>query len=295
MDGQAHPAEGAANGQTIDQLAAEITDIAIRVNVVSHRWLGLIAEFDRRQGWAAAGARSCADWLHWRCGLDLGAAREKVRVAHALERLPQISEAMASGELSYSKVRALTRVACPANEATLLAAARQATANHLETLVRQYRRTQEVAELTREARQFAKRQLLYSFDEDGALVLRARFTAEAGALILKALAAAMEEVPWEPQSAGVSAETSTSGAGHDVSAETHVDKVRGDVSAETSLGDANWSARRAEALALIAETYLKHGPAALNGGERHEIVLHVSAEMLSRNASNVGDASGTHC
>ena len=279
MDGQAYPAEGAANDQTIDQLAAEITDIAVRVNAVSHRWLVLIAEFDRRQGWASTGARSCADWLHWRCGLDLGAAREKVRVAHALARLPLVSEAMASGELSYSKVRALTRVACGANEATLLAAARKATAHHLETLVRQYRRTQEVTELTREARQFASRQLLYSFDEDGALVLRARLTAEAGALVLKALAAAIEEVPWESPSAGVSAETSTAG-------------LEPDVSAETPVGEANWSTRRADALALIAETYLKLGPAALNGGERHEIVLHVSAETLSRDGS---DASGTHC
>jgi hypothetical protein len=196
---------------------------------------------------------------------------------------------MANGELSYSKVRALTRVACPANEATLLAAARQATASHLETLVRQYRRTQEIAELTREARQFSKRQLLYAFDEDGALVLRARLTAEAGALVLKALAAAMEEVPWESPSAGVSAETSSTDARHGVSAETSTGSPEGSVSAEASLGDANWSARRADALALVAETYLKHGPAALNGGERHEIVLHVSAEMLSR------DPSGTHC
>jgi hypothetical protein len=298
MDGQAHPAEGAVTGQTIDQLAAEITDIAVRVNAVSHRWLVLIAEFDRRHGWAAAGARSCADWLHWRCGLDLGAAREKVRVAHALERLPLISEAMANGELSYSKVRALTRVACPSNEATLLAAARQATASHLETLVRQYRRTQEVAELTREARQFARRQLLHWFDEDGALVLRARLTAEAGALVLKALAAAMEEVPWESQSASVSSETATTDAQHGVSAETSTGSHEGGVSEETSASEANWSARRADALALVAETYLKHGPAALNGGERHEIVLHVSAEMLSpaaTDSSGNGAAGATHC
>jgi len=256
----------------LEQLAAEITGIASRINSVDQRWLMLIAEFDRRQGWAEAGARSCAHWLHWRCGLDLGAAREKVRVAHALAKLPLIGEAMASGELSYSKVRALTRVASAANETELLAAAQQATAHRLETLVRQYRRTREIAELTREARQFAKRQLLYSFDDDGALVLRARLTAEAGALVLRALAAAMEEVPWESQPAGVSAETTTGGAG-------------GDVSAETSSGEANWSARRADALALVAEAYLKHGPAALNGGERHEIVLHVSAETLSQGSS----------
>lgn len=273
----------------LEQLASEITEIASRVNAVSHRWLVLIAEFDRRQGWAQAGAGSCAHWLHWRCGLDLGAAREKVRVAHALERLPLVSVAMASGELSYSKVRALTRVACPANEAELLAAARQATAHHLETLVRQYRRSQEIEELSHEARQHAKRQLLYSFDDDGALVLRARLPAEAGALVLRALAAAMEEVPWESPPAGVAAETSTPAHGNSVAAETPAAVDGSDVSAETSLSETSWSARRADALALVAESYLKHGPAALNGGERHEIVLHVSAETLTQGAG------GTRC
>jgi hypothetical protein len=121
--------------------------------------------------------------------------------------------------------------------------------------------------------------LLYSFDEDGSLLIRARLTAEAGAQLLRALAAALEEVPRESPAgaatvgAGVSAETSPAQG-----AEEGVD----DVSAATSLGDNEWSARRADALTVIAETYLKHGPAALNGGERHEIVLHVAAETLGR-------------
>jgi len=158
---------GATVGRSIAELAAEITAIAGRVNAVNRRWLELIAEFDRREGWAAARARSCAHWLNWKCGLDLGAAREKVRVAHALERLPLIAAAMASGELSYSKARALTRVATDGNEGELLEAARHATAHHVEAMVRQFRRSQELAEVSREARQYARRQLVYTFDEDG--------------------------------------------------------------------------------------------------------------------------------
>ena len=190
----------------IADLEAEIVAIASRVNAVNYHWLVLIAEFDSRAGWAEAGARSCAHWLNWKCGLDLGAAREKLRVAHALGRLPLIAAAMASGELSYSKARALTRVATAENEAELLAAARQATAHHVEAMVRQYRRSQELAEVTREARQHAERQLVYSFDQDGGLTVRARLTAEAGAVLLRSLAAAMDEVPWPGVSAGTATE-----------------------------------------------------------------------------------------
>ena len=243
-------------------LGAEIMAIASRVNAVNHRWLLLIGEFDRRAGWAEAGARSCAHWLNWKCGLDLGAAREKLRVAHALGRLPLIAAAMASGDLSYSKARALTRVATAENEAELLAAARQATAHHVEAMVRQYRRSQELAEVTRVARQYAERQLVYSFDQDGGLTVRARLTAEAGAVLLRSLAAAIGEVPWSSVSAGTAPESA-------------------DVSAATSRGDGSWAARRADALAVIAESFLAHGAEALNGGERQEIVLHVAAEALT--------------
>ncbi|MGE0798982.1 MAG: DUF222 domain-containing protein [Lautropia sp.] len=98
---------------------------------------------DRRQGWADGTTPSCAHWLSWKCGIDRGAAREKVRVARALEGLPQIAAAMARGALSDSKVRALTRVATPETEATLLMIALHGTAQHVETLVRHYRRAQE--------------------------------------------------------------------------------------------------------------------------------------------------------
>lgn len=68
----------------------------------------LVRQFDERAGWLKWGLANCAEWLHWRCDLSMSAAREKVRVAHALKTLPIIAAAFSSGELSYSKVRALT-------------------------------------------------------------------------------------------------------------------------------------------------------------------------------------------
>jgi hypothetical protein len=100
----------------IDELAAEICGFTGHMNAAHHRWLMLIAEFDRRNGWADASTKSCAHWLNWKCGIAIGAAREKVRVGRALENLPRLSAAMESGRISYSKVREITRVAIPETE-----------------------------------------------------------------------------------------------------------------------------------------------------------------------------------
>ena len=98
------------------ELVDEITTLAGHLNAANARFLALIAELDRRKGWAEWGVKSCAHWLNWKCGIDLGAARERVRVAHALVELPQVAAAMNESRLSYAKVRAMTRVATPANE-----------------------------------------------------------------------------------------------------------------------------------------------------------------------------------
>ena len=244
----------------------------------------LIAEFDRRGGWSDGSTQSCAHWLSWKCGLDQGAAREKVRVARALERLPLISASMARGALSYSKVRALTRVATPETEDTLLMIALHGTAHQVEKLVRQYRRAQEAAELSREAQQFAGRRVSYFYDDDGSLVLNARLPAESGAVLVKALEVATENF-WR---ASVSAETSVTSDDRNApgltpqtcSADTD---DTADITGNTdTIGTTkrSLSQRRADALALFAETFLKHGYEALSGGERQQIVVHVDAETL---------------
>src|SRR6185369_3338523 len=155
------------------------------------RLLNLIREFDARGGWGN-GFRSCAHWLSWRIGLNLGAAREKVRVARALGSLPLLAQALARGELSYAKVRALTRVATPETEERLLAVGRAGTADHVERIVRGWRRVDRQAEAREAARRHVSRALHVYPDSDGTVTVRGRLTPEVGALLVQALAAARE-------------------------------------------------------------------------------------------------------
>jgi hypothetical protein len=237
----------------IDELRDEITKLAGHLNAANYRFLQLIAEFDRRNGWVDNDTQSCAHWLNWKCGIAMGAAREKVRVARALEALPKISAAMERGQISYSKVREITRVACPATENDLLMIATHGTADHVQKMVCAYRRAKDAEELTREALQQAERSVTYSYDANGSLILKAKLPAEAGALVLKALQAAMNEIPFE-----------------------QIEESLQDKMQVRSVP----SARRADALAMVAESFLQHGPAAMTGGDRHQVVVHVSAETL---------------
>src|SRR5438046_4957963 len=126
----------------LDRLGDEIAELSAHLDAATARLLELIREFDARGGWNT-GFRSCAAWLSWRVGLDLGAARERVRVARALGTLPLLAEALARGELSYAQVRALTRVATPETEVRLLGVGRAGTAAHVE---RGWRRVDRIAE-----------------------------------------------------------------------------------------------------------------------------------------------------
>ena len=125
--------------RSIEDLDVEICRLARQMNAETYRMLTLVRDFDDRFGFAKWGFPSCAEWLAWRCGLSLSAAREKVRTAQALRGLPTISAAFADGRLSYSKVRALTRVAAVHDEDLLLAYALDATASQVEERCRQIR------------------------------------------------------------------------------------------------------------------------------------------------------------
>ena len=138
-------------------LVNAITELAGHLNAAQARFLALLAELDRRDAWAEWGVRSCAHWLNWKCGLNLGAAREKIRVARALERLPRIAAAMAAGQLSYAKVRAMTRAADESTEEYFLQIALHGTAHHVERLARGFRRVKEAQELSREEQQQKRR------------------------------------------------------------------------------------------------------------------------------------------
>ncbi|MBN9756380.1 hypothetical protein Ae406Ps2_1143 [Pseudonocardia sp. Ae406_Ps2] len=95
----------------LHELESELLGLAGHIAAAECRFLRLLAEFDDRGGWCGVGVRSCAHWLTWRAGMSLRTATEHLRVAHALTRLPRITEAFAAGRISYSKVRAITRLA----------------------------------------------------------------------------------------------------------------------------------------------------------------------------------------
>jgi len=154
----------------LDRLGDAIAELSAHLDAAAARFLDLIREFDAREGWNI-GFRSCADWLSWRVGLDLGAAREKVRVARALGTLPLLAQALARGELSYAKVRALTRVATPDIEERLLAVGRAGTAEHVERIVRGWRRVDRQAEAGETARRHKSRALHVYQDEDGMVTI----------------------------------------------------------------------------------------------------------------------------
>ena len=161
-------------------LSDEITRLAGHINAAQHRFLTLLAALIKRDAWEGHGIKSPAHWLNYHCGIDLGAAREKVRVAKSLSTLPAIDEAFRSGTISYSKVRAMTRSATPENEQKLLQVALHGTAQHVEQLVRKYRRAES---------HYEARELTCYFDDDGMLVLRGRMTPEDGAVFMKAVEA----------------------------------------------------------------------------------------------------------
>src|SRR5437867_8512785 len=157
----------------LDRLGDEIAELAVHLEAATARLLALIREFDMRGGWNT-GFRSCAAWLSWRVGFAPGSAREHVRVARALGTLPLLSQALASGELSYAKVRELTRVATPETEERLLAVGRAGTAEHVERIVRGWRRVDRKAEAREVTLQHISRALHVDPDEDRPVRIRGR-------------------------------------------------------------------------------------------------------------------------
>jgi hypothetical protein len=142
MNARAPFANANADDDDLDRLADRIAATAAMLDAGVHRLLVDLRRFDREGGWARQGALSCAHWLSWRCGIALGAGREKVRVAHALAELPLIDDALRLGQLSYSKVRAMTRVATADNEHSLVEIARHSTAAQLEKICRLFAQSQ---------------------------------------------------------------------------------------------------------------------------------------------------------
>ena len=229
-------------GLTSEQLEDEIATLAAHIYAGTCRWLELVGELERRGAWAESGSGSCAEWLAWRCALLPRTAREHVRVARRLPDLPRVRAGFARGELSYAKVRALTRVADADSEEELIELARVMTAAQLERAVRAYRRV-----TTAEANGlYADAHLATFWDDDGSLVIHGRLAPEDGALFLRALEGARRSI-WE--------------------------QSRGSAEPEAS-------PTSAESLVAVADASLS-STQDRSSGDRYHVVVHVDAGALA--------------
>ena len=246
----------------------------MRADALQYEAMVLLAEFDARDGWRHTAHTSTADWLAWRIGITAGAARERVRVARALGALPRTSAAMQGGELSYAKVRALTRVARPRSEAALLELARSCSAARLERKLRSWTAETPRAEARSEARRHASRRFSVFPDEDGMYAVRGRLDPEVGAALMRAIEAASDALSGR---------------------EEDEDEVTPDQ-------------RRADAVGLLAERALAagfvDGPMSGTRAERYQVVLHVEPGALRVGGGDVsaetrgacgGDVSAETC
>ena len=252
----------------LERLEQEIVQLASHINAGTCRWLELVAEFDRREGWGSWSCRSCAEWLAWQCALDSRSAREHVRVARSLEDVPRIHAAFARGQLSYSKVRALTRVADADSEEELLELAEHATAAQLERIVRGLRRA--TTEDANEAH--AGRHLSCWWEGDGTLSISGNLPAEEGAAFMAALDAMHDLIRNTTEQHRPCARNANGSAEPASEADTCG-------SAEPPPFDEDRRATNADALAAMAECAV--GGAERPGGERYEVVVHVGASTLA--------------
>ena len=274
--------------EQLEQLGEAIAELSAHIDAATFRLLKMIADFDRRAGWSE-GFKSCAHWLSWRVGWSSGTARERVRVARALEELPLISEALQKGQISYSKVRAMTRIARPDNEHELLILGKDGTAGHVERLVRYYRKYGGDEEQQQVQRQRERQYLQTYTDDDGMVVVKGRLPSEVGAMLQKALDAAADALHQQKRDRQME---SDDGDTEDVDANACCHGCSGESPQDVS------RMLRVEALGLVARQALTAGMAAQPEEEDAEsprqgpvpknlLVVHVDADVLA-NPQNSG-------
>ena len=234
-----------ANLTPIEDLDHNILNLCTRINAATYELLIMIREFDERAGFIQWGLGNCAEWLAWRCDLSITTAREKVRVAHALQQLPLVSSAFSTGELSYSKVKEMTRVANRDNEQLLLEFALRHTAVTVAERCRELRCGSETSIGTAE-RAWANRSLRVRRDRERSMMtITVDLPLDAGELLEKAL-----------------------------------DKARDDEVLEIpDLIDTSWSVRQADAFINLVTGYLSGE----NGHENDNylVTIHVDESALA--------------
>ena len=250
--------------KTVEELGQEIASLSAHMDAAAHRLLECIRRFDEACGWHEQGALSCAHWLAWRLGWDLATAREKVRVARALGMLPAIDESLRTARLSYAKVRALTRVATPENEAKLLEMAFIATGAQLERLCRGYRGVLDSERTPVPEERSVRRRLL----PGGMVKLELVLEPDEADLILRAVERAREVHARQAEPLETEAPGAPAAEGEAEAAEA------AGVSAETC-----WPSR-ADGAVKLAESFLAGNPVTGTGGERFQVMVHLDQEVL---------------
>ena len=304
----------------IDDLAEEIVSVSRRIEADTQRLLELIAAFDDRRGWEISGHRGCAEWLAASTGIDIGAARERVRTARALVGLPALREAMGRGDLSFSKVRALTRIATPDNEDDLLSVAVESSAADLERMIRRWRHGSDEEEIDREERRHQARAFSMFPDLDGMIQLRGSLTPEVGALVMKAIEWACDVLYRDEHPAGNAASAANARSAGNTRSLVNGARIGPDGIPEIMLSEEERrqrsAQRRADALAFLAERAMEWGGDAGGGdagggdagggdagggeagggeaasgslAERYQVMVHVGVGTLGEGALLVAD------
>ena len=214
METAPHPLTSPVTIEDKAALGEQIAQHAAHLAAATHRLLTDLREFDRIGGWYAQGARGCAAWLSWRLGWSIGTARDHVRVANRLGTLPKIDEALRVGELSYCKVRALTRVATAENEALLLEDARYTTGGQLERICRKYAAVLRVARPTVEQDAMLRRVSRRDLD-DGMVKIEAVLHPDEAAAVWEALTQIAKERTQCATTAATAATAANSTAAND--------------------------------------------------------------------------------
>lgn len=276
MDATTAP-DPALTDLSLTHLEDRLSCLAARLAAAECEFLVTLAEFDRRQGWGASGMKSSAHWLSWRTGMRLGVARERVRVARALARLPLVLEQFAAGRLSYCKVRALSRVATPPTEADLVELALGATGAQLERILRAWRRTL-IGEQA--ASRHLRRGLTRREEPDGSVTFTLRVAPEDAAVLDAAIRTGRRLVLDER---GRLAETP--------------EEVR---LAEMVTGEAPITRADADVLVLIAETFLGtperadgvDRPSLAPGSDARVVLVHADLDALAPEPGNPDPGAG---
>jgi hypothetical protein len=276
----------------LDQLERDITELAAHIHAATCRWLLMLAEFIERGGWAVDGVQSPAHWLEWKCAIAPNTAREHVRVAIALPELPKLAAAFSEGRLSFSQVRAISRVATAADEGHFVEIANYTTAGQLEKVIRGYRGVKREQELGAAHARHEDRRCDWRYTEDGSLLITAKLPPEDGARVIAALEEASDHLDEECQEQEENVSAETRGARGDLPGDA--DHVPGKRSGQKRKRRHLRGGRRAaDALLMMAERSQCAGKNSRSGADRTTVTLHVDVDSLLNDSGELCDIDGT--